>query len=381
MEALDEAIANHLARAGNFRTLDSFRKHTGARFDESILDTLHDLHTILAQLDRGDCSGALAWLAAARRRNDDQVVDPNGDLEFALRQEEFVRILLGSSPSVSEPLLSTPPLTNVTAALRYGGAHLLPMMTTPERKAVVGSLLAAPLYLPFSRLLASPYASLFAPYAAAAEQPRGAANPVVASMLADAYLGSVGLARQSALEVAAEIGMNGAVAKIQKVQSVMRETKTEWTTVDELPVEIALPTRHRYHSIFACPVSKEQASAKNPPMMLPCGHVIARESMLKQAKSAPCAFPFFRTLSFDLLTDPSERKNAQVYVLSADQSRQRSDQDCLCPVTALHRVLKFCFVLLQQALLRRTKSHMSNAGRSRCLGERGRSESRTAGTS
>ena len=31
-----------------------------------------------------------------------------------------------------------------------------------------------------------------------------------------------------------------------------------------------------FHSIFACPVSKDQSTRDNPPMLLPCGHVLCR---------------------------------------------------------------------------------------------------------
>jgi hypothetical protein len=52
-----------------------------------------------------------------------------------------------------------------------------------------------------------------------------------------------------------------------------------------LQIEIPLPPENRYHSVFACPVSKEQASVTNPPMMLECGHVVAKDSLQKLAKS------------------------------------------------------------------------------------------------
>lgn len=53
---------------------------------------------------------------------------------------------------------------------------------------------------------------------------------------------------------------------------------------EDLQVEIPLPSEYKFHSIFACPVSKEQATEQNPPMLLPCGHVIARESLNRLAR-------------------------------------------------------------------------------------------------
>jgi len=43
-------------------------------------------------------------------------------------------------------------------------------------------------------------------------------------------------------------------------------------------MEIPLPASRRYHSVFVCPVSKEQATKLNPPKMLICGHTVAQDS-------------------------------------------------------------------------------------------------------
>lgn len=56
----------------------------------------------------------------------------------------------------------------------------------------------------------------------------------------------------------------------------MRDTQTE----------IPLPPHLRFHSTFACPVSKEQGSEANPPMMMACGHVVCRESLACMGKGS-----------------------------------------------------------------------------------------------
>eukprot|EP01024_Parvocaulis_polyphysoides_P075172 TRINITY_DN9708_c1_g1_i1.p3 TRINITY_DN9708_c1_g1~~TRINITY_DN9708_c1_g1_i1.p3 ORF type:complete len:104 (-),score=14.27 TRINITY_DN9708_c1_g1_i1:526-807(-) len=47
----------------------------------------------------------------------------------------------------------------------------------------------------------------------------------------------------------------------------------------DMPLEIDLGEEFMFHSIFACPVSKEQSTPNNLPMMLPCGHVLCQDSI------------------------------------------------------------------------------------------------------
>ena len=49
-------------------------------------------------------------------------------------------------------------------------------------------------------------------------------------------------------------------------------------------VEIPLPAHLRFHSTFACPVSKEQGTEENPPTMLSCGHVLCLETIARLGK-------------------------------------------------------------------------------------------------
>ncbi|GAA5869771.1 hypothetical protein JCM8547_005838 [Rhodosporidiobolus lusitaniae] len=123
-----------------------------------------------------------------------------------------------------------------------------------------------------------------------ATPPHPRPTEALVNAFATSYLATLGLPRDApppALAVVTDVGGSGALAKIMKVRQVMKDEKTEWTAVGELPVEIPLPLRYRYHAVFACPVSKEQSTANNPPMLMPCGNVIAKESLGRLATGTP----------------------------------------------------------------------------------------------
>ena len=60
--------------------------------------------------------------------------------------------------------------------------------------------------------------------------------------------------------------------------------------MDQLPVDIELGPDFVFHTIFACPVSREQTEPNNPAMMLPCGHVLSRGAIVKMARAANRSF-------------------------------------------------------------------------------------------
>ena len=91
----------------------------------------------------------------------------------------------------------------------------------------------------------------------------------------------------------------------------------EWRGLGELPVEYNFRGNveslggadfRDFHSIFSCPVSRDESSyPDNPPVMLPCGHVICKASM-ERARSRGGRF-------FKCPTCPMEVAPSQVRVL------------------------------------------------------------------
>ncbi|KAG8746438.1 hypothetical protein FRC12_014287 [Ceratobasidium sp. 428] len=255
MDALERTIAMHFFRTGSFNVAHTF-------IEESCMDTLPafhdqfvDMHRILTALAANNFEPALNWCASNRAFLTSRL----STLEFALHRAQFLALLL--SP--------TDPDARQTA-ITYSRQHFPALYA--EHGPAVRRLLASVLYAQ-SGLTGSPYADLVQ-------------GPDAASLFAREYCARLGLGEQVPMKVAIDIGGSGALARIEKGRKIMKDSRTEWSSVDELPIEIPLPPQHRYHSIFACPVSKEQASEHNPAMMLECGHVVARESLSRLTKGS-----------------------------------------------------------------------------------------------
>ncbi|KAJ1963445.1 hypothetical protein GGI12_002054 [Dipsacomyces acuminosporus] len=123
------------------------------------------------------------------------------------------------------------------------------------------------------RLHTSPYANLF-------NEQRWEDG---AHAFASAFCTLLGLSSTSPLSVTIGAGAR-ALPIVCKVSNLLKEKRVEWSQQNELAVEVPLPDNMRFHSIFACPVSKEQATVSNPPMMMPCGHVVCKASLDKLAR-------------------------------------------------------------------------------------------------
>jgi hypothetical protein len=128
-----------------------------------------------------------------------------------------------------------------------------------------------------SRLASSPYADLASPQLLRD----------IESLFTRDFCFLLGLPPSSPLYVATLVG-SLSLPTIIKMSSILKGNMSlEWQSRGELPVEIPLMDSQRYHSVFTCPVSKEQSTKENPPMMLVCGHVMCKEPLTRLGKGNP----------------------------------------------------------------------------------------------
>ncbi|KAK0210699.1 CTLH/CRA C-terminal to lish motif domain-containing protein [Desarmillaria ectypa] len=251
--ALERTVVLHFLRTGQFDTAQTLLEESNTDIPSVLREQFIDLHRILQALKDQDTGPALQWA----RENRKFLKSRASPLEFYLHRSQYVRLLLSSHPPDARP------------ALEYANSSM--RMFYDHHEDEFKRLMACLAFLPLSRLKTSPYADLASPSLHWDLEP----------LFAKEYCASLGMSKQVPLKVVTEIGGGGALAKIEKGKRVMRERKSEWSQADELPIEIPVPSENRYHSIFTCPVSKEQSTESNPPVMMACGHVIAGDSLQK----------------------------------------------------------------------------------------------------
>lgn len=229
--------------------------------------------------------------------------DPPSPLAFYLHRAYYLSLLL--SPPLSTSIVSpraqgsssSEPPSRLPRSLLYAQTHF------PAHYALHGPeirrLLTAQLFSPaVTAIPLSPYKDLVDPALRA---------PLLVPLFEAEFCRKEGWPEREPVGLAVDLGASAAVAKIEKGRKVMKErVGKDWEMGEELPVrlelassleiytqltlrrqmEIPLPSSLRFHSIFACPVSKTLATPQNPPMMLVCGHTVARESFGKLGKGS-----------------------------------------------------------------------------------------------
>ncbi|ORX57466.1 hypothetical protein DM01DRAFT_1227315 [Hesseltinella vesiculosa] len=270
-QLMQRALAVHFIRQGQFDMCDMFIKEmtssAGILPDtddiaindpalieavESLKEQFRQMYKIMKQLSEDHyLEEAIVW---AKLHGPD-LLGLSSSLEFNLHRLKFVQLLLDKRPM---------------DALVYGRQHFAPF--GDKHFAEIKRLMTCTIY---SDLAHSPYHYLCTP---------SLWDDIQIEFQRD-FCSLLNMSADSPLYACIYVGTT-ALPIIMKVHKIMAAKRAEWSQQDELPVEIPLDDDMRFHSVFTCPVSKEQATDTNPPMMMPCGHVICKESLQRLSRNS-----------------------------------------------------------------------------------------------
>ncbi|KZV53894.1 hypothetical protein F511_00160 [Dorcoceras hygrometricum] len=251
IHTVNQIIASHFYQEGQFDLGDSFvneSKEPDAALKKS---PFLQMYQILDAMKYRNLEPALKWAT-----NNHELLQQNGsDIEFKLYRLQFVEILQKRGRD---------------EALKYARAFLTPFAS--NHMAEIQKLMACLLWA--ERLDSSPYAELLS----------SIHWEKLAEEITQQFCNLMGQSNESPLGVTIAAGAQG-LPTLLKLMNVMTGKKQEWQSMKQLPVPVDLDREFQYHSIFVCPVSRDQASDENPPMLLSCGHVLCKQSITKLSKN------------------------------------------------------------------------------------------------
>ncbi|KAK0734825.1 CTLH/CRA C-terminal to lish motif domain-containing protein [Lasiosphaeria miniovina] len=229
-----------------------------------------EMYRVLQELKLRNLVPAIAWA----RANSAELEARGSNLEFELSKLQYVWLFKG--PAVNG--LPDDQQNGRAGAMAYARDNFGRFQSRhlPEIQQLASAVVFAP------NITGSPYRSVFSTDGAFSE---------VASSFTREFCSLLGLSAESPLYIAATAGAL-ALPWLIKYTTATKAKGTEWTTANELAFATPLPERMMYHSIFVCPVAKEQTTEDNPPMMIPCGHVLARETVTKLCKGNRFKCPY-----------------------------------------------------------------------------------------
>ncbi|KAL9289508.1 Protein RMD5 [Arabidopsis thaliana] len=248
---VNQIIANFFYRQGMFDIGDCFVAETGES-ECSTRQSFVEMYRILEAMKRRDLEPALNWAVS----NSDKLKEARSDLEMKLHSLHFLEIARGK---------------NSKEAIDYARKHIATFADSclPEIQKLMCSLL-------WNRKLdKSPYSEFLSP---------ALWNNAVKELTRQ-YCNLLGESSESPLSITVTAGTQALPVLLKYMNVVMANKKLDWQTMEQLPVDAQLSEEFQFHSVFVCPVSKEQSSDDNPPMMMSCGHVLCKQTINKMSKN------------------------------------------------------------------------------------------------
>lgn len=259
---LHTAICEHFYRQGSLGIAESLVNESSLDIDFTWRQPFIEMNEILKSLQERKVDYALEWAA----RNQSRLSEEKSSLEFKLHRLKFLGII-NKGPS------------HQYEALQYSRKF---QSFAKGHSAEIQQLMGCFLYIR-QGLSSSPYASLLS---------ESMWDDVHSTFAHDACK-LLGLSVDSPLHSAFIAGCQ-ALPALLAIKSVIEQRQCSGilSNNDELPIDIDLDNSQQYHSIFACPILRQQTTEKNPPMRLVCGHVISQDALNKLVSSSKVKCPY-----------------------------------------------------------------------------------------
>ena len=262
-------MAKHYCRQGMEDVAQMLIKEAG--MPEEMAQDVFDSESSFAEIYRiqkaisqqYDLSSALEWAT----RHSEELLAKNSTLEFKLHRLAFLQIVSKGMDAQAE-------------AIAYARKNFGKFVDRFEKD--IPNLMGCFIYLPMG-IENSPYKHLISPEMW---------TETSYVFLKDACH-TLGISKNSALSVVINAGCT-ALPALLNIEQVMqsRQVLNIWSGHDELPIEIDLDAEYRYHSIFACPILRQQSTEENPPKKLVCGHVISNDALTKLSNGPVLKCPY-----------------------------------------------------------------------------------------
>ncbi|XP_003739539.1 E3 ubiquitin-protein transferase RMND5A isoform X2 [Galendromus occidentalis] len=259
---VNQVVCEHFLRKGYLDIAEELMSEANLKIPENYKEPFSELNTILESLRQRNVQPALQWAAENRTKLSAQ----RSQLELKLHRLQFLN-LLSNGATLAE-------------AVEYARQHFQHLAERHQKE--VQALMGCLLYINNGGLQQSPYARFL----------DNSLWTDIYQVFARDACALLGLSVESPLTVCVNAGCT-ALPSLLSIKQVMQQRQVNmWCTMDELPIEIHLGRKCQFHSIFACPILRQQSSDHNPPMRLVCGHVISRDALHKLANSTKLKCPY-----------------------------------------------------------------------------------------
>ncbi|KAG2704877.1 hypothetical protein I3843_05G026300 [Carya illinoinensis] len=256
LHIVNQILASHFYREGLFDLGDSILNDAGEPEATVLKSQFLDMHQILEAARLRNLEPALKWASTNREK-----LKQNGSkIELKLHQLQFLDVLQKGTRA---------------DAVIYARTYLAPFYSLHKKE--FQKLMCCLLWA--GRIGSAPYPEITSP----------THWENLTEELTREFCSLLGHSYGSPLGVAISAGIEG-LPTLLKLASVMSAKKQEWQAMKQLPVPVELGKEFQFHSIFVCPVSRDQGSEENPPMLMPCSHVLCKQSIMKLSKSGTRSF-------------------------------------------------------------------------------------------